>query len=154
MRLKIPKLEAKNLNGFSDASFANNANLSTQIGHIVFLADENNKAAPISFKSFKYRRVTRSAMEGKVITLSNMFDVAVTLSEELQTLLGYRPPTHLLTDSKTFFDVIYKGSRTSEKRKMLDISAAREEFRDEFTSNIGFVRNSKNLADGLKKPMQ
>ena len=36
---------------------------------------------------------------------------------------------------------------------MLDIAAAREGFRDKVISDIGFVRSSKNVADGLTKPM-
>ncbi len=36
---------------------------------------------------------------------------------------------------------------------MLDIAAAREGFRDKVISDIGFVRSSHNLADGLTKSM-
>ncbi len=36
---------------------------------------------------------------------------------------------------------------------MLKIAAAREGFRDKVISDIGFVRSSQNLADGLTKPM-
>ena len=60
-------------------------------------------------------------------------------------------PMHLLTDSKSLFDIISKGTRTSEKRIMLDIHAAREGYRTREISNIGFVRSSSNLADGLTK---
>ena len=59
----------------------------------------------------------------------------------------------LLTDSKSLFDVISKGSRTSEKHVMLDIAAVREGFWDKVISGIGFIRSSQNLADGLTKPM-
>ena len=36
---------------------------------------------------------------------------------------------------------------------MLDIAAARESFKSKIISDIGFVRSSTNLADGLTKPM-
>lgn len=100
VRLKIPKLDVESLRivGFSDASFANNADLLTQLGHVFFLTDECNKAAPITIKSFKCRRATRSAMAGDVIAFSDMFDVAVTLAEELETVLCYRPPPHALAN--------------------------------------------------------
>ncbi len=51
--LKIPKLDKDSLRvvGFSDASFASNHDLSTQLGHICFLADENGNSVPIDFKS-------------------------------------------------------------------------------------------------------
>ena len=60
----------------------------------------------------------------------------------------------ILTDSKSLLDVISKGSRTSEKRMMLDIAAAREGFRDKVISDIGFMRSSLNNAEGLTKAMQ
>ena len=154
--IRIPKLDPNSMKvvGFSDASFANNHDLSTQLGHIIFLFDGNNNSVPISFKSYKARRVVRSAMAGEVIAFSDMFDVGVTIAEELRITLHKEVPLHLLTDSKSLFDVVSKGTKTSEKRLMLDIAAAREGFRDRVISDIGFVRSSHNLADGLTKPMQ
>jgi len=156
LALRLPKLDMETLKvvGFADASFANNHDLSTQLGHIVFLCDAKGNAAPIAFRSYKSRRVVRSAMAGEVIAFSDMFDVAVTLAEEIRAIYDRPIPLHLLTDSKALFDIISKGSRTSEKRMMLDIAAAREGFRDRVISDIGFVRSSHNLADGLTKPMQ
>ena len=61
---------------------------------------------------------------------------------------------HLLTDSKSLFDIISKGSRTNEKRVMLDIHAAREGYKAHDISNIGFVRSEQKTADGLTKCMK
>lgn len=140
--------------GFADASFANNHDLSTQLGHIVFLCDSTGNAAPIALKSYKSRRVVRSAMPGKVTAFSGMFDVAVTLAKELRSIYDRTIPLRLLTDSKALFGIISKVSRTSEKRMMLDIAAAREVFRDRIISDTFFVRSSNNLANGLTKSMQ
>ena len=51
--LKISTLEQKSprVVGFADASFANNHDLSTQLGHICFLVDDQGRSVPISFKS-------------------------------------------------------------------------------------------------------
>lgn len=62
-------------------------------------------------------------------------------------------PVQLLTDSKSLFDVISKGSQTSSNRTILDIAASREVFRDKFISDIGFVRSCNNFSDGLTKSM-
>ena len=59
-----------------------------------------------------------------------------------------------MTDSKCLFDIISKGSRTSEKRLMLDVAAARKGFEMKDISNIGLVPSASNIADGLTKPMQ
>ncbi len=128
MSLKFPKLYLETLQvvGFSDAIFANKYDLTSQVGHIVFITDGEGNAAPIHFKSYKARRVTRSIMAAEVIAFSDAFDVGYTLATELSSLLGKKVPLILLTDGKSLFDVITKGTRTSEKRMMLDIAAARE----------------------------
>lgn len=92
-------------------------------------------------------------MAGEVIAFSDISDYAITLSQELHLLVSKLIPVQLLTDSKCLFDVIAKGSRTSEKRTMLDVAAAREAFRDKTISDIGFVRSSHNPADGFTKEM-
>lgn len=150
------KLDKKTLRviGYSDSSFANNADLSSQLWHICFLGDKSGAVVPIHVKSYKSRRVTRSEMEGEVIAFSDLFDVASTLADEASLLVGSKVPVQLLTDNKSFFYVISKGSRTSKKRMMLDIAAAREGFKNGVISDIGFVRSSYNIADGLTKSMQ
>lgn len=81
-----------------------------------------------------------------------MFDIAYTLSTELGLLLSRSPlPVSLLTDSKSLFDIIHKGSRTAEKRLMIDIAIAREGYRLGQISDIGFIRSGQNLADHLTK---
>ena len=153
--LQIPVLNIDTLRiiGYSDSSFANNRDLSSQLGHICFLGDDSGAVAPISFKSYKARRVTRSAMSSEVIAFSDLFDVAITFAEELGNILSKKIPVQLLTDSKALFDVVSKGSRTSEKRMMLDIAAAREGFKSKTISDTGFVRSSHNVADGPTKSM-
>ena len=154
--LQIAKLNQESLRviDFSDASFSNNADLSTQLGHVCFIGDDTGAVVPITFKSYKSRRVTRSAMAGEVIAFSDLLDVAAVLAAEIQALIGVKIPVQVLTDGKSFFDVISKGPRTSEKRIMLDIATPREDFWDKFISDIGFVRSASNIADGSTKPMQ
>jgi hypothetical protein len=43
---------------FSDASFANKEDMSSQMGYIAFLIDGENRCATLSFKSVKCKRVT------------------------------------------------------------------------------------------------
>ena len=89
------------------------------------------------------------------LNFSDMFDAAYTLAAELRELLPkHRIPVKLCTDNNSLFDVISKGSRTSEKRLMIDIAAARKGFTKHEISDIGFVRPEQNIADGLKKPMK
>ncbi len=155
LSLKFPSLDPQSVRviGFADASFANNADSTSQLWHITFLEDKHGNAAPIHFRSYKARRVTRSVLSAEVIAFSDVFDVGIALTAQLSAILRRRVPLILLTDSKSLFDVISKGSRTSESRTLLDIAAAREGYRRREISNIGFVRSDQNLADGLTKTM-
>ena len=106
--LKVSQLDKETIKviGFSDSFFANDADLSSQLGHICFLGDDSTDIIPINFKSYKSRIMTRSSMAGEVIAFSDLFDVAITLGVELSTILGRQIAVHLFTDSKSLFDVI------------------------------------------------
>lgn len=141
------------ITGFSDSSLANNHDLSTQCGHIVLLGDLSDKVIPISFKSYKSRRVFRSLMAGEFISFSDISDIAIELSQDISVLVDKKIPFPLFTDKKSLLDVILKSSRTYKQHMMLEIAATREDSGDELIFNIGFVRSRKNLADGLIKHM-
>ena len=105
--LHIPALNIDTLRiiRYSDSPFANNRNLCSQLGHICFLWDDSGAVAPISFKSYKARRVARSAMSGEVIAFSDFFDVATTFAEELGSMVSKKIAVELLTDSKPLLSV-------------------------------------------------
>ena len=138
--------------GYSDAAFSNNRDRTSQLGRIILLTDEHDKAIPIVFKSYKSRRVTRSVLSAEVIAFAVLSDDAFAIRTQFEEATCRALPMHLLTDSKSLFDIISKGSRTNEKRIMVDIYSARQSYQAREISNIGFVRSENNIADGLTKP--
>ena len=60
---------------------------------------------------------------------------------------------HFFPGSKSLFDIFSKGSRTFEKRLMLDVYAARQGYKQQDISNIGFVRSNQNISDRLTTSM-
>ena len=118
---------------------------------VVLMVDDSKVAVPVLFESYKSRWVTRSVLSAEVIAFADLFYDAYALRTQLEKAVSRAVPMHLMTDSKSLFDIISKGSRTSEKRIMLDIHAARQAYQAQEISNIGFVRSCDNLADGLTK---
>ena len=154
--IKFPTLDLQTLRiiGISDASFANNRDLTSQLGFLLFLTDETDSVIPLIFKSYKARRVTRSVLAAELIAFVDLFHQAFAMASDVGKFPCQKKlPITLLTDSKSLFDILTKGSRTSEKRLMLDVAAAREGYRIGAISNIGFVRTAKNIADALTKKM-
>lgn len=154
--LVIPKLNPKTVRtvGFSDLYFASNNDLSTQLGYILFMIDANGNSALLTFKFYKLQRIAQSAMAGEVIVFADMSDNAVKISKQLSRFMNQLIALQLLTDSKSLFNVISKGSCTSKKRLVLDIAAARRQFQISDKCNIGLMRSDDNLAHGLTKSIQ
>lgn len=153
--ITFPELDISTIRiiAYSDASFGNNLDLSSQLGYIIFLTDASSNVIPIHFKSYKSKRLCRSVLAAEVIAFADVFDCAFTLSNEISSLLNRNINLDIFTDSKSLFDIISKGSKTSEKRLMLDVAAAREGFKTQDISNIGLVKSEHNVADGLTKEM-
>ena len=111
----------------------------------------SNKAIPISFKSYKSGRITPSVLYAEVIAFTDLFDDAMAIRSQIEHALQEPVPMNLMTNLKSFFDIISKGSRTSEERAMLEILATRQAYQRQKISNIGFLRSEDNLADRFTK---
>ena len=140
--LRFPPLDLSTIHVvcYNDISFGINHDHTSHLAHISLLADGSGSFVPVNFRSYKGHRVTRSVMAAELIVFADAFEASFNLTAELRKLLDQpNLPLTLLTDSKILFDVISKGWKTSEKRLMLDIAAAREEFRIGSISDIDFI---------------
>eukprot|EP00171_Calliarthron_tuberculosum_P023237 IDg23237t1 len=141
------------IRGYADAGFASNSDMSSQLGMIILLADDNGKASVIHYASWKCRRVTRSVLAAEIYALSACFDFCFTFAHDLANILGKKIPIFLFTDSKSIFDTITKLSSVSEKRLLIDISSLRQSYSSGEISNIGHILSEFNPADPLTKKM-
>ena len=145
------KKDSFHLRVYTDASFAGNDDLSSQLGFIILLCDSLNLAHILGYSNRKSKRVVRSILGGEVYAFASGFDRAFMLKHDLETIYRTKIPLHMLTDSLQMFDVITKGSSTTEKRLMIDIASARECYTRHEISHVGLVASEHNIADGLTK---
>jgi hypothetical protein len=73
---------------FTDASFANNKDLSSQIGYIIVMADSNNQANIIYWLSIKCKRVTRSVLASELYAMTYGFDIRTAINVTAQEEKG------------------------------------------------------------------
>ena len=73
---------------YTDSSFANNKDCSSQIGFIFFLNDDKNNANLIYFSSRKAQWLTRSILDGKIYAFADSFDYAFILQHDLRKMLN------------------------------------------------------------------
>ena len=152
--LRVQKLDqgSLHLRVYADASFANNNDLTSQLGYIILLADKFGKCNILHYASYKSRRVTRSVLGAEIYAFADAFDYAYVIRHDLEEIMEQKVPLQMLTDSRSLFDVIVKNSTTSERRLMIDIKDVRESYEHQLISNVGFVRSEDNPADAFTKP--
>lgn len=136
---------------YADSSFADNEDLSTQLGYIVLICDASNKCNVLHFSSHKSRRVVRSVMGGEAYAMANGMDFTLTLRHDLESMLGNSLAVKMFTDSHCLFDVITKNTITTEKRLMIDIKSVREAYERMEVSDVAWIESKANPADPLTK---
>lgn len=154
--LKFPKLDNKSLQlrVYSDASYSNNEDKSSQLGYIIFLMDKHNRCQPLFWSSHKSKRVSRSVLGSETMAFADAFDMAYVIKYDLQLMLGKVIPISMMTDSLSLFDVITKSTITTERRLMIDIKAAKESYQKNEIQDIAYIRSENNPADAITKIMK
>ena len=145
--------ETLHIRTYAYSSHANNKVLSTQLGFIICLCDAKDNVSIISYRSYKCRRKTRSALASECHAFADAFDYSYLLKYDIEQLLQQRIPIQMFTDSKSLFDVIVRASMSSERRLMIDISATREAYERNEIADIGLIGSEHNLADCMTKIM-
>jgi len=72
---------------FIDASFANNADNTSQIGFIIAIADNSGSINIIYWSSIKCKRVTRLVLASKLYVMAYRFDHGAVLKSMIEKIL-------------------------------------------------------------------
>lgn len=77
--------------------------------------------------------------------------MTILIQEDIKRLTGRVLEITLLTDRKSLFEVLTKGSVTLEKRFMINIRATRNTYVQDIIGQLGWVWRGHNLADPITK---
>ena len=113
---------------FTDSSFANNKDLSSQIGYIICFSDAINKANIIYWSSIKCKWVTRSVLAAELYGMAHDFDIGAVIKAIFGKMLKSVVSLILYTDSKSLYDCLVKLGTTKEKRLMIDVMSLRQSY--------------------------
>ena len=153
MSIQIPKLNYDLLHTVAknDAAFANNADLSSQIGRLMWLTYLTNKVLPVLISQIG-RIVFRVLYCQEKLLHFPRYLMMLLLSSTTGILI--RTPlrskyAHWFQDFLN--DVISTGSHKREKSFMLDMYAARKAYKALEKETSTFVRSSYSFADTINK---
>jgi hypothetical protein len=147
---------------FVDGSFANNKDLSSQIGFIVVIGTESEGNAEFTLSgniihssSTKCKRVTRAVLASELYAMVAGVDMLISLGGTVNMVtdkLGLpRLPTVVCTDSLSLYECIVKLGTTKEKRLMIDIMAIRQSYERRELTEIRWIDGTRNPADAMTK---
>lgn len=138
---------------FTDPSFANNADFSTQLAHCIILGVRSARASCIHYASYKSKRVLRSVIGGGLLALADAYNHVFLVRNDFGNWICTWSPLILLTDSLSRFNLILHTSPVStEKRQVTEITALREASYCRNISDIRRFRSFENLAHAFIKP--
>jgi hypothetical protein len=138
---------------FADASFANNKDLTSQIGFVIVLADAADNANIVHWSSIKCKRVTRSVLASEMYGMTHGFDAAAAIKSTITQLLHLTKPLPLVicTDSKSLYDCLVKLGTTQEKRLMIDLMCLRQSYERQEIAEVKWINGDSNPADAMTK---
>ena len=151
--LRFVKLDKNSLKlvVFTDASFANNADNTSQISFIITLADKNNNTNIIHWSSIKCKRVTRSVLASELYGIAHSFDHGAVIKATIKNITRTSIPLILCTDSKSLYDCLVKLGTTQEKRLMVDLMCLRQSYERRIIAEIKWINRTTNPADAITK---
>lgn len=136
---------------FTDSSFANNKDCSSQIGYVIVLADNDNNCNIIHWSSIKCKRVTRSVIASELYAMVHGFDATCALKDTLDKITQRQTPIIICIDSFSLYECLVKLGTTYEKRLMIDIMAIRQSYERREIAEIIWITGDSNPADSMTK---
>ena len=152
----FPRLSAEKLSirTYSDASFANLIDgVSSGRGHVIFLVDENNQAAPLHWTSNKVKRVVNSTLAAEALSLLQCLGTAEYIRYILAEAMKLKPsliPIYSFIDNNDLHNSLHSTSLVSDKKLRIDIASIKQTMSEENVS-VYWLRSSDMLADCLTK---
>lgn len=145
------KINSLRIIWYVDAGHANIEEGHSQIGFLTCLADSNDSCVIISNYSRKSRQQDRSTKAWEALALAEAFDMAFTMRADLFIMLLHQLPFIVMTDSEINFNILTRRGKSTEKRLMEDLRAAREAYTKKEISNITLIDTDDNSAEALTK---
>jgi hypothetical protein len=145
-----------------DGSFANNKDLSSQIGYEVIVTNEttgqdefNIRGNLIHWSSTKSKRITRSVLASEIYSMVAGANIAFVIGSTLKLIteqLGLpKIPIIVCTNSYSLYEYLVKLGTTKEKRLMIDIMALRQSYEHRELLEIRWINGTDNPADTMTK---
>ena len=148
----MESMESCSIHCYTDASFANHKDGSSQIGLIIFLASSDGSRCPIYWQSRKARRVVKSTLAAETMALLEGAETSVYISHIITDLLDIpQLKVHCFVDNKSLVDSLYSSHQVEEKRLRIDLPVLDNMIENKEITDVQWVETNLQLANCLTK---
>ena len=136
---------------FTDSPFANNKDMLSQIGYVIYLVDATNKANIIHWSLIKCKQITQSVLAAELYGMAHGFDIGAIIKATLEKILRLAVPLILCTDSKSLYNCLVKLGTTREKWLIVDVMSLRQSYEQWEITEVKWIYGHHNPADSMTK---
>ena len=136
---------------FTDALFANNADLSSQISYVIVLIDAIGKANIIYQSLTKYKRVIKSVLAIKLYRIAYSFNITAVIKSTIDKMLSIITPLILYTDLKSLFNSLVRLNTTQEKCLIINIIYLHQVYKRREIIEIKWIDGNANPTNVIIK---
>ncbi|KAF1936038.1 hypothetical protein EJ02DRAFT_482645 [Clathrospora elynae] len=149
---------------FMDSSFANNQDLSSQLGYLIVLANKDAHNSTFNiwgnvvyWSLTKCKRITQSVLASETYGMVSGVNIAIAILTTLKMItecLGLPSiPLIVCMDSYSLYECLVKLGTTNENQLMIDIMALCQSYKRCKITEIQWINSNNNPTDAFTKAM-
>ncbi len=151
MRFPSMNLSTISIVIFSDASFANLHDGSSQGSHIVFAVEKSGKCNPLTWQSKKIKRVCKSTLAAESWAMVEAVESGELVLAELCEVMRIESLKVIcITDCKSLYEAIHTTNTLEDKGLRIPVACLRQRVNNQEMS-VRWVGTKYQLADCLTK---
>ncbi len=135
---------------FTNSSFVNNRDLSSQIDYVICFADSKHVNI-VHWSSIKCKRVTRSVLTAELYALANDSNLEAVLKATLFNILDRLTSFVFYTDSNSLYNCLIKLDTTQKKRLMIDVMNRWQLYKRRKIIEMKWIHDINNSIDFMIK---
>lgn len=136
---------------YSDTSFASNEDGSSELGDVFLFKEAVGRATVFHYTSKEAKRVVHSVLWEQIISYDDAVDIPVLLPYNLHNFHQRDLSMRVLNEISSLYYAVLKSIITTKKLLAIDLLAVREAVERHDITEIRWIREDLNPADGLTK---
>lgn len=150
----IGTLENLQILVFTDASYANMADLTSSAGANIIFLKSDNRVCVLSWSATKIKRVVKSTTAAECLSLLDGLECAIYIRDIMVDVLKVSASSFPITayiDNKNLYNTIHSTKLIQEKRLRIDIAIIQEMLQNNEIAFVKWIPSNLQLSDCLSK---